>query len=95
MSKQPTILWTRRPKAAALLADCAANPPVEIVKRDRFGDTWTVYNPRDVRVRKLADLYANAQPPIDTPAWRVWLELTEQRAIAEAVAGALVLEAAE
>lgn len=79
------MTWTRERRAAALLASCAAFPPMKHLHRDRFGDTWETYSKRDERVRKLHELYANAQPELDSDDWREWLSLTPDAAISAAV----------
>ena len=87
-----TTPWTAMPKAAAILASCAANPPRRQTFRYRFGETDTRYVGE--RVKRLRQLYRNAQPEIDTPAWREWLRLDPQTAIAEAVQAGAKKEAA-
>lgn len=80
----PRPLWTSEPKAAAILASCALNPPATRVFSYRFGETQERYIGE--RVKRLRQLYKNAQPPVDTPEWSTWLTLTPQHAIGEAVA---------
>ena len=76
--------WRAGAEAAALLAACAARPPALAVFVYRWGDCETRHVGR--RVRRLRSLYRQAEPPVDTPAWRAWLENDEQVAIADAIA---------
>ncbi len=78
--------WTQSPLASALLASCAGQPPRRRAIRYRFGEVATVY--AGERVRALKRLYRAAEPPLDTPAWQVWLTLDVEDAIDAAIAAA-------
>lgn len=55
--------WTEEPTAAALLLDCAANPPRRVSHVDRYAvscDHWQEYSRRDPRVKALLDLWEAA-----------------------------------
>lgn len=78
--------WTSQDEAAALLADCAASPPRKVIRQYRFNETGEQFDRRDMRVRILCRLYRKAEPTIDTPEWREWLDMPVDKVIAEAVA---------
>jgi hypothetical protein len=85
--------WTNLPEAAALLASCAANPPAKRPCRYRFGDHDIRY--AGARVRRLRRLWQDELARllaladtgrIDRATFRANAELTEQAAIAAAIA---------
>lgn len=75
--------WRSLPEAAAILAAIVADPPPTREHRYRFGDRVSRYT--GDRVRRLRQLRRAAEPPLDTPAWRDWVRLGEQQAIALAL----------
>ena len=75
--------WTHAPLAAAILAACARDPPARRTVCYRFGETATRH--AGERVRALKRLYRAPEPPLDTPAWRDWLDLDVERAIDSAI----------
>ena len=75
--------WIHCPEATALLASCARRPPPRRLAVYRFEETALRFVGR--RVRRLSHLYRLAEPPVDTPAWREWLALDPQQAIAAAI----------
>ena len=81
--------WTEAPEAAALLASCAADPPRRRLVVYRFQETGPRFVGR--RVQALRRLYRLAEPPLDGPAWRAWLDRDPQRAIEEAIREAATL----
>jgi hypothetical protein len=78
--------WRDGAEAAALLAACAVRPPVSAVFAYRWGDCEMRYVGR--RVRRLRSLYRRAEPPVDTQAWRAWLDADEQEAIRDSIEAA-------
>lgn len=85
--------WTSRPEVRELLASCAVNPPRKRTRTFRFQETDRVYVGQ--RVCALRLFYQASEPPIDTPAWLEWLKFNEQVAVAQAIANAPMMEAAE
>lgn len=67
-----------------LLASCAASPPRRQLFAYRFQETECRFVGR--RVQRLRHLYRRSEPPIDSPEWRVWLDLEPQRVIERAIA---------
>lgn len=76
--------WTRSPQALVLLASCALAPPLRRLVRYRFDEIGEHF--AGARARALRQLYRAAEPPLDTPQWRLWLSPDADQAIAEAVA---------
>ena len=75
--------WIRSAEAAKLLDSCAAHPPPFRGFACRFQETEIRFIGK--RAARLRRLYRMGEPPIDTPAWRQWLALDPQRAIAQAI----------
>lgn len=86
--------WRFHKEPAALLADCAANPPALVVRTYRFNETAELYDPQDSRVRRLKELREAREPEIDTIEWRAWLSCDEQDAIRSAITTKAIGEAA-
>ena len=85
--------WADMPDAAALLADCAANPPRRVSHVDRYAvscDHWSEYSRRDLRVKALIDLWEAAFTAIEAAGLDAEpvLSLTPDVAIERAVEAA-------
>lgn len=78
-------MWTNHPSVCELLASCAANPPLRDNRSPSFNRPTPMFRTDDERVAALGLFYKAAEPPVDSTAWRIWLTMTPQRAIADAI----------
>jgi hypothetical protein len=94
--------WTSLPEAAALLADCAANPPATRMVKVTDLSTWHARHYVGARVRKLqaihraeADrLFAACEAARDYDAFDAHCRRTVQNAIADALLHAALARSA-